>query len=31
MQSKLHIETEKKLVSAKKLNWEFIRKKKTKY
>ena len=24
MQSELHIETEKKLVSVKKLNWEFI-------
>ena len=27
MQSELHIETEKKSVSAKKLNWEFIGKK----
>ena len=33
MQSELHIETEKKSVSAKELNWEFIgeREKKTKY
>ena len=28
MQSELHIETEKKLVSVKKLNWEFIGEKK---